>query len=366
MNKPVITSFQPSLPEWFATIGNPRDAELLRAEDNSRTERFLVLTELAAIPTDVPEIFEASELIERSPRFVQFFETHQAMPSAIRLVPTKPDLPKLRDRGRSLADSYHQWFLQQKIEPGSYKAEIFRHCDTQRLSIIFVVNESAIAGEAIEGLHNQLTNGEQKNHAWQFYINEAGWNWSREPSVEVYAFVKQLVESIRINDAGKRTALQSNLNAEFTNDNLLQGYFEAHQDNEGRLTFIDYNRILHKLINPQALKQSQAATSILSGAIAFPGQVTGRVRIVDIENFDQNSFEEGDILVCDNTDVRFVPLMKKAGAIVTNRGGILSHAAIVARELKKPCIIGTGKATEVLKDGEQINVDATAGIITKL
>ena len=55
--------------------------------------------------------------------------------------------------------------------------------------------------------------------------------------------------------------------------------------------------------------------------------------------------------------------MKKAGAFVTNEGGITCHAAIVAREMKKPCIIGTKIATKVLKDGDLVEVDAENGVV---
>ena len=59
-------------------------------------------------------------------------------------------------------------------------------------------------------------------------------------------------------------------------------------------------------------------------------------------------------------------LMKKAAAFVTDGGGILCHAAIMARELKKPCVIGTKIATQVLKDGDLVEVDADKGIVRKI
>ena len=62
----------------------------------------------------------------------------------------------------------------------------------------------------------------------------------------------------------------------------------------------------------------------------------------------------------------FISAMEKAAAFVTDEGGILCHAAIVAREMKKPCIIGTKIATQVLKDGELVEVDASKGIVRKL
>jgi phosphoenolpyruvate synthase/pyruvate phosphate dikinase len=100
---------------------------------------------------------------------------------------------------------------------------------------------------------------------------------------------------------------------------------------------------------------------ILSGNSAFPGIVTGRVRV--LKNYKGATLEAGEILVTGMTDPNFVPLMKKAAAIITDGGGLLCHAAIVARELKKPCIIGTKFATKILKDGDIVEVDADKGII---
>ena len=88
--------------------------------------------------------------------------------------------------------------------------------------------------------------------------------------------------------------------------------------------------------------------------------------IVNEGNLGTVAFAVGAILVCDNTDVRYLPYMRKAAAIVTNRGGILSHAAIIARELRKPCVTGTQVATAMLKDGDRIEVDATRGTVRKL
>ncbi len=103
----------------------------------------------------------------------------------------------------------------------------------------------------------------------------------------------------------------------------------------------------------------------LKGHIACKGIAQGRVKII-ITREDFSKFKEGDILVAGMTRPEHVPLMKKAAAIVTNEGGITCHAAIVSRELKKPCIIGTKVATEALKDGEMVEVDAVKGFIRKL
>lgn len=103
----------------------------------------------------------------------------------------------------------------------------------------------------------------------------------------------------------------------------------------------------------------------IKGSIGNPGIVKGRVRLVlKLEEF--SDFQEGEILVTGMTRPEFVPLMKKAKAIITDEGGITSHAAIVSRELKKPCVIGTKIATQVLKDGDLVEVDADSGIVKVL
>lgn len=95
------------------------------------------------------------------------------------------------------------------------------------------------------------------------------------------------------------------------------------------------------------------------------GYGKGRVKIVLSRN-DFNKFKDGDILVVPMTTPEFVPLMKKAAAIITDEGGISCHAAIISRELGKPCIIGTKIATQVLKDGDMVEVDADRGVVKKL
>jgi len=85
--------------------------------------------------------------------------------------------------------------------------------------------------------------------------------------------------------------------------------------------------------------------------------ITGIVRIIFSEK-DFSKIKKGDILVTDETDASFLPVMIKAKAVITDLGGILCHAAIVARELKIPCVVGTKNATQVLKNGDKIKIDA--------
>ena len=105
---------------------------------------------------------------------------------------------------------------------------------------------------------------------------------------------------------------------------------------------------------------------ILKGLPASPGLVSGKAHVIlSPENIDE--FKEGEILITEMTAPDWVPAMKKAKAIVTDSGGMTCHASIVSRELGIPCIVGTksrGEAsTLVIKDGMDITVDATNGIV---
>ena len=103
----------------------------------------------------------------------------------------------------------------------------------------------------------------------------------------------------------------------------------------------------------------------LKGTIAFKGVVRGTVKIVKIAH-EIDKVREGDILVAPTTAPSFIIGMHRAAAFVTDEGGITSHAAIVAREMRKPCIIGTKIATKVFKDGDEVEVDAEHGIVKKV
>lgn len=102
---------------------------------------------------------------------------------------------------------------------------------------------------------------------------------------------------------------------------------------------------------------------IINGTVAYPGVVSGKVKIVSSFEGEGVEFNDGDILVASHTSPNLTKIMKKAGAIVTDEGGVMSHTAIVAREMKKPCVIGTKIATQVLKDGDMVEVDADNGVV---
>ncbi|PIN76571.1 hypothetical protein COV17_02025 [Candidatus Woesearchaeota archaeon CG10_big_fil_rev_8_21_14_0_10_36_11] len=118
------------------------------------------------------------------------------------------------------------------------------------------------------------------------------------------------------------------------------------------------------------LYESQEGNEI-KGTVANKGKVVGVVRILESNNIEQlrefrRSFQKGDILVTQMTQPNVIDIAEKSGAIVTEEGGMLSHAAIISREFGIPCIVGTEVATKVFKDGDLVEVDANTGIVRKI
>ena len=101
---------------------------------------------------------------------------------------------------------------------------------------------------------------------------------------------------------------------------------------------------------------------LLRGLGGAPGRGAGPVRVLrSLE--EAGSLRDGDVLVTHMTAPDWIPLMRRAAAIVTDSGGMTCHAAIVSRELGIPCVVGTGEATGLLRDGEEVTVDATRGVV---
>jgi rifampicin phosphotransferase len=102
------------------------------------------------------------------------------------------------------------------------------------------------------------------------------------------------------------------------------------------------------------------ADALITGTPAGGGRVSGAVRIVR-EPREFGTLQQGEILVCPATNPSWTPLFQRAAAVVVDSGGIASHAAIVAREYGIPAIMGTGRGTSVLINGQQVVVDGGSG-----
>lgn len=145
-------------------------------------------------------------------------------------------------------------------------------------------------------------------------------------------------------------------------DRLQNGYAyfigfstEALLTGEDRQKFID---VLHPVTNQEVIKE-------IKGQIAYKGKVQAKARVI-LDRRNASELQEGEILVTAMTTPDFVPAMKIASGIITNEGGVLCHAAIMSRELRKPCVIGTKNVTDIIKTGDLVELNADTGIITIL
>ena len=121
---------------------------------------------------------------------------------------------------------------------------------------------------------------------------------------------------------------------------------------------------LHDVPSAEAPTATQPGPQavLLHGLGGAPGSASGAARVL-VSLADAASLNDGDVLVTHMTSPDWLPLLRRAGAIVTDSGGMTCHAAIVSRELGIPCVVGTGEATSKLRDGEIVTVDATRGIV---
>ncbi|MCD6360068.1 MAG: phosphoenolpyruvate synthase [Armatimonadetes bacterium] len=146
----------------------------------------------------------------------------------------------------------------------------------------------------------------------------------------------------------------------------LEEHYQFPQDiewaKEGENIYIVQTRPVTTIKETADEEPEIKAPVLLTGVAASPGIASGPVKIIDdASQIDQ--VKEGDILVTEMTTPDFVPAMRRAAAIITDRGGRTAHAAIVSRELGIPCMVGTEGATSTLANGQVITVDASRGKI---
>jgi phosphohistidine swiveling domain-containing protein len=130
------------------------------------------------------------------------------------------------------------------------------------------------------------------------------------------------------------------------------------------VTFISFGKD-YALLDKPIYKDTLKSVKELKGTAANYGTARGTAKIVKTA-YEIDKVKKGDILFAPTTAPSYIIGMKKAAAFVTDEGGITSHAAIVSREMGKPCIIGTKIGTKIFKDGDLVEVDANKGTVRKI
>ncbi|MBN1778701.1 MAG: hypothetical protein JW816_00560 [Candidatus Buchananbacteria bacterium] len=156
---------------------------------------------------------------------------------------------------------------------------------------------------------------------------------------------------------------------------LISGLANTEQINQ-RLKLVCYIRESQKLsvlVGKKAndftklIKEKKINKNIkeIHGTTAQEGKVSGAVKVINAPE-EMSKMNRGDILVSSATSPNLMPAIRQAAGIITDEGGLTCHAAIVSREFKIPCVVGTGFATRILKDGDMVEVDADKGVVRKI
>ncbi|PIT86899.1 MAG: hypothetical protein COU33_00610 [Candidatus Magasanikbacteria bacterium CG10_big_fil_rev_8_21_14_0_10_43_6] len=351
-----------SLSEWFEAVGHTH-AELFRKEDGDKSTRLTILHDTIGMSYEKPTIFPLAAVLDNSKEFQLFYQEKKQTLCAFRLVPKDPSLPKLRMRGETVASTL-TWLHSQHIDPSAYVLHIVPHPTKTDWSSIVIINTHGIFGEVIRGGHSQLTTGIYEYEPPVAFSHDFFSLTLHRHDAEAKKHIETILSSVLVPNLETQQQLAHTLHATFS-EGYLNGYFETVTSPDYGLWFIDYNRLLGKQYL-QTQKKDAKETVPLSGEIAYPGKVEGSVAVVMESESDIPTILDGDILVCPMTHPGYLLLMQQAKGIITDQGGILSHAAIVSRELHIPCLVGTRTATTTLKHGDQIILDATTGNITTL
>ena len=200
-----------------------------------------------------------------------------------------------------------------------------------------------------------LWTDERKKYTFQLYYWYSHILWELEKRYNIpfknlkYLFTEELINIEKDKDYLKKVS-----NKRIKKDFIVKG-------EKGEITIIsgkDKNKILKEL-------EEQSEETEIKGQVACNGlkkKYIGRVKII-LSPKQGNKLKKSEFLVATMTTPDYILLMKKAAGFITDEGGVTCHAAIVSREMNKPCIIGTKIATKVLKDGDLVEGDAETGIV---
>lgn len=351
----------PSITEWIKKISLP-NSELFLSEDNTKYDRLKTLNKLIKLPYTPPDKLTVNDIINQTEHFKKIYRKKVNSQCILRLVPLIPNLPKIRKKGGTLKDNI-KWYFKQKINHYNYKIEIVPRSNGILWAAIFVVDNQGILGEIIKGGLSQLVKGIYRRPPIIFSYDFKNWKLSQE-NTKVKNILEMAIKKITIAKPTTRKILKKELQVQFTKNNLMRGYFEFTIWPKVGIKFIDYNRFQANILRKNNVwEKTEVKDDKLAGICANPGEVTGKARIILDPHKDK--FEKNDILISHNINIDFLPLIKIASAIITEKGTLLSHPAIICRELKKPYIIMVKDATKKIKNGDSILVNAAKGLITK-
>ncbi len=265
----------------------------------------------------------------------------------------------------------YKWLSCLDIHNKPWTREEFRQCIT---SFTQTVKKSALSlSEISERLKVKSSDFDYLSIAQRFvYIKDARDDYRRQGVYHALIFFKEIAKRIGIKPEELSYLQQAEVVA-FLDEKIKISKKLISDRKKGFVLYLDKNKKLVCVSGRDvtiALRKfnllfTEEKEKELRGSAASRGTATGKVIIVRGVK-DLHKVQKGDVLVAVTTHPDYVSIMRKSVAIVTDEGGITSHAAIVSREFGIPCIVGTRHATSVLKDGDLVEVNAIEGWVKKL
>ena len=347
----------PSITEWMKHLNVP-GTEKFQKEDFTKRDRLKILNQTINLPflratsikpnTKKNIIAEISSLNERDKDGIYLFK----------IFPTNNSLGKIRLQ-KTLVQCI-DWVSKTRIDTKKFRYELIKEPEKITHSAVFCIDEKGIWGELIKDHIIHFSRGTYKGETLVFYYDYKKWHFSNRGDQST-KLIKKAVGKLHLHSTTKIKTLKKLLHANFTQSNHLKGYFEFIVDNNNNINFVDYNRILNRLLKKTIITITRH-TDYLNGICIGPGKIKGKIKKIRDGN-QKIKFQKNEILVSPLVTFQHLPYIKKAGGIITEQGTVLSHAAIVSRELKKPYVANVKDAMKKLKDGDLVTVDADQGKI---
>lgn len=264
---------------------------------------------------------------------------------------------------------YKNKFLEDKKDQYDRAQKIIDSKNKHKEKVLTILKEfnSEELNKLVELFHRSTINRMRLKPVWagvdfltRDFINEIAKRLKLNVVELVFSYrIKEVVEALKKGNLLSKEEREARKESYFI---ALDNYKEIFITGEQAKTFA-------KKEYPELFKENNEEE--LKGTVVSKGKAKGKVKIILSENIEKvkelsKTFKKGDVLVTDMTQPNMMVLIAKAGAIVTNEGGITSHAAVISREFKIPCIVGTHTATKIFKNGEIVEVDADKGIVRKI
>jgi pyruvate,water dikinase len=348
----------PTITEWMKKIGLP-NIESFRREDSTKRNRLNILNKIIKLPYLKARTVSAKSLADDKNTQQMLIKKLKQSTCLLKLLSKDGKLPKMRLRGKQIIGCI-DWLKKQNINYEKYIAEIIPFNDSKiQYSTAFCVGHKYVWGEIIEGPIWLFSKGNYSLIPIIFFYDYKKWKFSHTDK-RTQDFIKKVIKKIKIK-SNKIKKIKKEINIKTNKHNFLIGYFEAVNEAGRGNYFVDYNRKLFEIVKKTTISISQGA-NVLYGICIGPGEVTGKIKIINNKHSNQK-ISKKEIMVCKSASFDMLPFIKNASGIITEQGAVLSHSAIVCRELKKPYVAHVPQATQRLKNGMIVSINATKGVV---